>query len=79
MAVRKCYYARLCFSGVGMFRRFGRILRGFVAAVALAALTAPAPASAADPAKVYRTAFPAAETGFDPVRVSDLDRTPSTR
>ncbi len=55
-----------------MFRRFGRILRGFVAAVALAALTAPAPASAADPAKVYRTAFPAAETGFDPVRVSDL-------
>jgi ABC-type transport system substrate-binding protein len=53
-----------------MFRRSGRILRGFVAAAALAALAAPAPA--ADPAKVYRTAFPAAETGFDPVRVSDL-------
>ena len=26
----------------------------------------------ADPAKVLRMAFPAAETGFDPVRVSDL-------
>src|ERR671926_596487 len=27
---------------------------------------------AADPAKVLRIAFPVAETGFDPVRVSDL-------
>jgi ABC-type transport system substrate-binding protein len=53
-----------------MFRRFGRMLRGFVAATALAAVAAPA--MAADPAKVFRTAFPAAETGFDPVRVSDL-------
>ena len=30
-----------------------------------------ATAQAADPAKVLRIAFPAAETGFDPVRVSD--------
>jgi len=29
-------------------------------------------AHAADPAKVIRISFPAAETGFDPVRVSDL-------
>ena len=29
-------------------------------------------ALAADPAKVLRIAFPAAETGFDPARVSDL-------
>jgi ABC-type transport system substrate-binding protein len=29
-------------------------------------------AHAADPAKVLRVAFPVAETGFDPVRVSDL-------
>jgi ABC-type transport system substrate-binding protein len=29
-------------------------------------------AAAADPAKVLRIAFPVAETGFDPVRVSDL-------
>jgi ABC-type transport system substrate-binding protein len=32
----------------------------------------PAAAVAADPAKVLRVAFPTAETGFDPVRVSDL-------
>ncbi|MGI8896471.1 MAG: ABC transporter substrate-binding protein, partial [Casimicrobiaceae bacterium] len=30
------------------------------------------PASAADPNKVLRVAFPTAETGFDPVRVTDL-------
>ncbi|HEX8739799.1 MAG TPA: ABC transporter substrate-binding protein [Casimicrobiaceae bacterium] len=41
-----------------------------VAAVAIAAIQASA-ARAADPAKVLRIAFPAAETGFDPVRVSD--------
>src|SRR6185312_13366641 len=29
-------------------------------------------AFAADPGKVLRIAFPVAETGFDPVRVSDL-------
>ena len=39
-------------------------------AVALACL--PSSASAADPAKVLRVAFPTAETGFDPVRISDL-------
>src|SRR5574337_744110 len=31
-----------------------------------------APAQAADPAKVLRIAFPVAETGFDPAKVSDL-------
>jgi len=38
----------------------------------LIALLIAASAVAADPAKVLRIAFPAAETGFDPVRVSDL-------
>ncbi|MEP7183489.1 MAG: ABC transporter substrate-binding protein [Betaproteobacteria bacterium] len=48
-------------------RRAARIaVVGFVvAAVAL-------PAAAADPKKVLRVAFPTAETGFDPVRISDL-------
>ena len=32
----------------------------------------PAPALAADPAKVIRHVFPAAETGFDPAGVQDL-------
>jgi ABC-type transport system substrate-binding protein len=41
-----------------------------VAAAALAALS-PLPSAAADPAKVLRIAFPTAETGFDPVRVTD--------
>ena len=35
-------------------------------------LVSPAAFAAADPAKVLRIAFPTAETGFDPVRVSDL-------
>ena len=35
-------------------------------------LLPPAALAAADPAKVLRIAFPTAETGFDPVRVSDL-------
>jgi ABC-type transport system substrate-binding protein len=38
----------------------------------LIALLIAASAIAADPAKVLRIAFPVAETGFDPVRVSDL-------
>ena len=38
----------------------------------VAALLIAASASAADPAKVVRISFPVAETGFDPVRVSDL-------
>jgi len=52
-----------------MNRRFVRFARGFVAAAALAAA---AGALAADPSKVYRITFPAAETSFDPARVSDL-------
>ena len=39
---------------------------------ALFLLVSPAAFAAADPAKVLRIAFPTAETGFDPVRVSDL-------
>jgi ABC-type transport system substrate-binding protein len=55
----------------------GRFLTGravFAATVAVGALLLALafPARAADPAKVLRVAFPTAETGFDPVRVSDL-------
>lgn len=39
---------------------------------ALMALIAPATHAAADPNKVLRVMFPTAETGFDPVAVSDL-------
>jgi ABC-type transport system substrate-binding protein len=38
----------------------------------LVALLIAASATAADPAKLLRISFPVAETGFDPVRVSDL-------
>jgi len=41
------------------------------AAILLISGSLAAAAHAADPAKVLRIAFPAAETGFDPVRVSD--------
>jgi ABC-type transport system substrate-binding protein len=41
------------------------------AAAVLASLSAPVVATA-DPGKVLRIAFPTAETGFDPVRISDL-------
>jgi len=41
----------------------------FAAAVALASIQ---PAAAADPAKVLRTIFPAAESGFDPAIMRDL-------
>jgi ABC-type transport system substrate-binding protein len=41
-------------------------------AVAGVALIASFAVSAADPNKVLRTYFPAAETGFDPVRISDI-------
>ena len=47
-------------------RRIGQWMSGLVAL--LIALSA----AAADPAKVLRISFPVAETGFDPVRVSDL-------
>jgi len=65
-------YAAL-FSGEGMsfresVRRAGRVaIVGFVAVV----VSLPA-AAAADPKKVLRIAFPVAETGFDPVRITDL-------
>jgi len=45
--------------------------RGAVAGLA-AALLLPLPAAGADPAKVLRYAFAAAETGFDPALVSDI-------
>ena len=52
-----------------MSRRFVTLARGLVAAaIALSATAAPA----ADMSKVYRVAFPTAETSFDPARVSDL-------
>ena len=48
-------------------------LARFVASLVLAALAAvPAGARTADPSKVLRYAFPIAETGFDPVELSDL-------
>ena len=48
-------------------------MHGFIRlASGLAALLIAASAIAADPAKILRIAFPAAETGFDPARVSDL-------
>src|SRR6476646_11028637 len=43
-----------------------------VAALAIVSACAVAPANAADPSKVIRTVFPAAETGFDPAGVQDL-------
>jgi ABC-type transport system substrate-binding protein len=46
-------------------------LARLLAPFALAALAA-APAAAADPPKVFRYAFEIAETGFDPVEISDL-------
>ena len=47
--------------------------RGVGALVGILGLfAAAASADAADPAKVLRVAFPTQETGFDPVRVSDL-------
>ncbi len=56
----------------GLFSTFGRIflsllLCSFIHFVYAINLTNPA-----DPAKVLRTVFPAAETGFDPAAVSDL-------
>ena len=43
-----------------------------LALVALLALPGAGAAQAADPRKVFRDVFPAAETGFDPAAVSDL-------
>ncbi|HEY8069632.1 MAG TPA: ABC transporter substrate-binding protein [Burkholderiales bacterium] len=50
------------------------IRRSFIRRIAVSALMSVAAASvsqAADPAKVIRVTFPVAETGFDPVKVSD--------
>jgi len=57
-----------------MFARSRIALAGLVAAAGFAvAAAALSPAvMAADPAKVLRIAFPTAETGFDPARVSDI-------
>jgi ABC-type transport system substrate-binding protein len=49
--------------------RFAPLKRGLVALFALCIANG---AFAADPAKVFRIAFPTGETGFDPARVSDL-------
>jgi ABC-type transport system substrate-binding protein len=57
-ATRACALARFC--------------RHLAAAAALAAAFALTPAQAADPSKVIRHVFPAAETGFDPAGVQDL-------
>lgn len=60
-------------SGVGMSFRDSVRRAGGIAFVGLVAAFAAAPAAAiADPNKVLRVAFPTAETGFDPVRISDL-------
>jgi ABC-type transport system substrate-binding protein len=55
-------------AGSWTIRPIGRIAAGLVA---LSFLAAP-PAFGADPAKVLRVSFPTAETGFDPVHVSDI-------
>src|SRR5579864_5636560 len=52
----------------GLARVAGRA----VAALSIAAVLLVAPAHAADPNKIIRTVFPAAETGFDPAAVQDL-------
>jgi ABC-type transport system substrate-binding protein len=70
----KWYITRLSSAGGSALIRVCRL--PFAALIGLMALvlggwSAPA-ASAADPNKVLRIAFPTAETGFDPVLISDL-------
>lgn len=48
------------------------LLRVLATLVALGCACSLTPARAADPGKVLRTVFPAAETGFDPAAVQDL-------
>jgi ABC-type transport system substrate-binding protein len=48
------------------------LCRAAVAMLAVLALASAVAHAAADPAKVLRVAFPTAETGFDPCRVTDL-------
>jgi len=50
--------------------RLARFLHPFALAAAL--LAAAAPATAADPNKIFRYAFPVAETSLDPQKISDL-------
>jgi len=59
--------------GLGLSGRGAWIARccGFAAAAALAAVLGAPAWAAADPAKVMRLSFDTAESGFDPVRVSD--------
>jgi ABC-type transport system substrate-binding protein len=62
------------FLGVGI-RWAGRavvLCRAAVAMLAALAFASAVAHAAADPAKVLRVAFPTAETGFDPCRVTDL-------
>ena len=74
-------YARMCaprkfqpeMLHYAAFFLFGARVPGFPRlASGVVALLIAASAFAADPGKVLRIAFPVAETGFDPVRVSDL-------
>ena len=55
---------------MGLLGRF--VLTAALATVVVAGVRAPDAAAAADPAKVLRTYFPTAETGFDPARTSDV-------
>ncbi len=69
------HYAAFRFGvAMTMFARsrihLSRLLVAAGFAVAISSL--PSTAAAADPAKVLRIAFPTAETGFDPARVSDV-------
>jgi ABC-type transport system substrate-binding protein len=69
------HYAAFHFGvAMPMFARSRIALAGLVAAAgfAVAAASLSLTAMAADPAKVLRIAFPTAETGFDPARVSDI-------
>src|SRR2546427_12822632 len=61
----------LAFPGARMTQWVRRVLRAS-AAFALALFFASAPAHAADPNKVIRYVFSAAETGFDPAGAQDL-------
>jgi ABC-type transport system substrate-binding protein len=66
------HYAALRFGvAMPMFARSRIPLAELIAAAGFAVATLSAPVAAADPAKVLRIAFPTAETGFDPARVSD--------
>src|SRR5512143_1621861 len=68
------HYAALIFRGFTMRRRFPeRLAQLFAVAGVAAAIALPPPATAApDPNKVIHYYFPTGESGFDPVRISDL-------